>query len=287
VSTMTKVFVVLSAVISIALSAVFIAFAAQVYNWKALAAEYQTVRDAAVTELQAERAASQAALTMKDQALVQRGQLLRDAQRQIDDVNERLAKARTDAAQAENERLNSEAGRTKLQELLDLATARLNSLEKEVQVLHANNRDLQTRYANANGRLIRLTTDNTILTEELRNARAKLYAAEQQVASLQSGAAWPRGTSAAPSTPGVVAVSAPVRGEIRGQITEVRGSYAGVNVGESSGVVVGLEFMIYRDGTYLGELTIESVRPSESGGRITSQVEGEIRAGDQIVYGLN
>ena len=286
-STMTKVFIVLNAVISIALSAVVIAFAAQVYNWKALAGEYQTVRDAAVTELQAERAASQAALTMKDQALAQRGQLLREAQRQIDDVNERLAKARTDAAQAENERLSAEAGRTKLQELLDLATARMNSLEKEVQVLQASNRDLQTRYANANGRLIRLTTDNTILTEELRNARAKLYAAEQQVTALQTGSPRPGGVSTAPSTPGAVAVSAPVRGEIRGQITEVRGSYASVNVGESSGVVAGLEFMIYRDGTYLGELIIESVRPKEAGGRITTQVEGEIRAGDQVVYGLN
>jgi hypothetical protein len=79
-----------------------------------------------------------------------------------------------------------------------------------------------------------------------------------------------------------------VAGEIRGEIIEIDGVYAAINVGESSGVVAGMTFMIYREGgAYLGDLIIEQVRPHQAGGRLTTLVEGEVRKGDAVIYGMD
>ena len=49
-----------------------------------------------------------------------------------------------------------------------------------------------------------------------------------------------------------------------------------------------MTFMVYRaGGTYLGDLIIERVRPKQAGGRLTTRVEGEIRKGDAVVYGMD
>ena len=89
------------------------------------------------------------------------------------------------------------------------------------------------------------------------------------------------------AAPGAVAVAPSVAGEIRGEVVEVDGVYATINVGESSGVVAGMTFMVYRTGgVYLGDLVIERVRPDQAGGRLTTLMEGEIRKGDAVVYGM-
>ena len=83
-------------------------------------------------------------------------------------------------------------------------------------------------------------------------------------------------------------VAPTVAGEIRGEIIEVDRVYATINVGEGSGVVPGMTFMVYREGgAYLGDLIIEQVRPKQAGGRLTTLVEGEVRKGDAVVYGMD
>ena len=285
-STLTKVFVVLTSVLAIALSCMFIAAAAQWDNWRLQADRLRSERDAAKTEAANTAAAMQVRLAIQeDQLNTVRGQL-NDAQQQIDRLTQQLAGVQRDLARADNERLAAEAGRTKLQEILDVTTAQLKALQKQNQTLLAQTMDLQTRNSRLNSRVLELTTNVQLLTDESRNIQEKLFACERQNAKLQKLAAAAPASGEAPAVPGAVSANAPVE-EIRGKIIDVQDGYAAINVGQSSGVVAGMTFMVYREGgTYLGELVIEKVSPDQAGGRLNAAAQGEIRAGDQVVYGI-
>jgi len=287
VSTLTKVFVVLSAVLSIALSCMFIAAAAQWDNWKDLALKYQELRNAAITESQSTAAAAEAALALKDEALTAKAAELQAALDEIQDLKDDNGKLQSELAQVKNERLAAEAGRTKLQEILDVTTGELKALQKQNQTLLTQNIDLQSRNARQNSRILELTTTVTIQQDENRNMQEKLYACEQQNVELARRPG-PAAARAVPESPrGAIPVVPMVAGEIRGEIIEVDGVYATVNVGESAGVVAGMTFMVYREGgAYLGDLVIEKVRPNQAGGKLSTLVEGEVRTGDSVVHGM-
>ena len=73
-----------------------------------------------------------------------------------------------------------------------------------------------------------------------------------------------------------------------GGFQTVSDTYATINVGESSGVTPGMSFMVYRaGGAYVGDLTIERVRPNQAAGKLSTLVAGEMRAGDSVVFGMN
>lgn len=277
-STMTKVFTVLNAVMSIALSCLFIAAAAQWDNWKDLARTYQGERDAVIGQWQNAVASGQAATALKDEAISSKNAELAKAQSEIQELTEKLTKNSSELTQVKNQSLGFEAGRTKLQETLDTVTGELKSVRAQNGELLKQNVDLQSRNARMNNRTLELTTNVTILQEENRNIQEKLYACQT---GRGSGTSQTRGP--VDSVAGTVAVPAPrVAGAIKGEITNVDGTYASVNVGESSGVANGMTFMIYRGNSYLGDLVIETVRPGESVGKLTTLASAGVRNGDSV-----
>ncbi len=287
-STLTKVFIVLTAVLSIALSCLFIVTAAQWANWKELATEYQKARDAAIVDAQATAAAMQAALALKDETIAGRDRELADAREQLKSSQDQIARLRSDLAAARNQAQAFEAGRAKLQEILAVTTGELKSLQKHNQSLLSQNIDLQSRNARLNARVLELTTNVTILQDQVRNIQEKLYAAEQRNAELERRAG-AGGVAPLPAQPQGVAVVAPAAaGEIKAEVTRVDGIYAEINVGENAGVVPGMTFMVYRQGgTYLADLVIEKVQAESAAGKLTTLVQGEVRPGDAVVYGIN
>lgn len=284
-SNMTKVFIVLTAVLAIAESCLFIAFAAQRENWKGLAVDYQRQRDSAHQQMMNTRVAAQAALALKDQALADQKRALADSQKKTQAQSTQLARAQSDVSQFRNESFAANAGRTRLEGILETISAQRDAVERRNQELLSQNIDFQTRNSRLNERALKLTTDVQIHKEQIRNMQEKLYALERENTDLQKQIATGRPTRPAPEAPaGVVAAKRTVKGEIRGEITEVDGSYASISVGESSGVVAGMTFMVWRkDVGYLADLVVERVRPDRAGGRLTTLVSGEIRRGDLVV----
>ncbi len=284
-STMTKVFVVLNTVLSIALSVLFIAGASQWGNWKDLVQTYQTARDAAITHRQNTEATMNAALALKDEAIASWQGRLQQTEAQLADAEQNLAGQSEQLALVTNKQMAAEAARTTLQEILNVQTGELKSVQKQNQSMLAQNMDLQARNSRLNSRVLELTTDVTILTDELRNMQEKLYAAQGG-----SGGAL---RAAAPAASGpdelAVAMTRPpaVAGEIRGEVIEVNNRYASINVGEAAGVTAGMTFMVYRGGgEYVADLTVEKVRPRQAGGRLSTMVQGNVRAGDQVIFGI-
>lgn len=286
-SAMTKVFVVLTAVLSIAVSCLFIAAAAQWHNWRQIARDYQTLQQADFLHRQNIEASMQANLAVKDDALAAQRAQLEKMQKDIQDLSDRAAELQSNLARARNEKISSEASRTKLQEILAVTTGELKALQRQNQALLTQSIDLQTRNGRLNSRVLELTANNTILTDETRNLTEKLYACEQQIVGLQQRTSGGGQLVADVQQAAAAAVVPTVLGPIHGQITVVEGSYASVNVGETSGVVPGMIFMIYRDGIgYLGDLVVDNVRPKEAGGKLTTLVKGGVQPGDPVVYGL-
>ena len=87
----------------------FISAAAQWDNWKTLALDYQTGRDAAITQAQSTAASAQAALAMKDEALAAQSHRLTGALDEIRNLKEQNAKLLSNLSKVENERLAFEA----------------------------------------------------------------------------------------------------------------------------------------------------------------------------------
>ncbi len=288
-STMTKVFVVLTSVVAIVLSCLTVATAARWSNLKDQIDSYQQLYQAELVKRMNLEGIMAVSLAMKDDAFKEQGQLLAREHEEVRRVTSDLATKSLDLARETNDRVAAEAGRKKLEEILQVQTEEVTSSRRYQQELQTGNIDLQTRNQRLAGRVLELTSQTTILTDELRNLQEKLFAAEQKMKDLQqtmvTGARRPAEGGEAPA--GVVPVTPQVAGPIRGEVVEIDGRYVSLSVGETSGVVQGMTFMVYRGAAYVGDVRVESVRPRESGGKVTMVASGQsVQRGDQVIYGL-
>lgn len=286
-STMTKVFVVLSTVLALVLSSLTVATAARWSNQREQIESYQRLYQAEQVHRTSLQALLATSLALKDDALQQVQQALARKEQEVRDITDDLATQRIDLARQTNDRVAAEAGRKKLEEILDVQTRELTAAQAQNQQLQTQKIDLQTRNQSVNARLLELTSQLTIATDENRNLQEKLYAEQQRTKELQQAvAAAPRRPEREAPPAGVQPVTPAVQGPIEGEVVEVDGRYVSLNVGETSGVSAGMTFMVYRGDTYVGDVQVESVRPKESGGKLTMVAPGQaVQRGDRVAYG--
>lgn len=288
-STMTKVFIVLNSVVAIVLSCLTVATAARWSNLSETINRYQELAQSSIVHRFRAESVMATNLAMKDDALREKAQLLAKQAEKVSDLTNELATARNDLARRTNEAVAAEAGRKKLEEILAVNVAELTSTQKQNQVLLTQSIDLQTRNQRLSARVLEITGNLTIATDEIRNLQEKLYAEQQRAKELQQALA-SGARRVAPSEPpsGAVPVTPVVAGPIRGEVVEVDGRYVSLNVGETSGVATGMTFMVRRGQTYIGDVKVESVRPKEAGGKVVMVAPGqEVRRGDQVRYPVN
>ncbi len=287
-STLTKVIVVLTSVLAIVLSCLTVATAARWSNQRESLDSYQQMYQSEFVRRMNTEAVMAASLAMKDDENRNLSQLLANRDREVRELSDQLATLRNDVARRTNEAIAAEAGRKKLEEILEVQTAELTCTQKQNQQLLAQNIDLQTRNQRLGTRNLELSGQVTIAVDENRNLQEKLYASEQMVTELQQAMVSGRRVAAVSEAPaGALPVTPAVAGPISGQVVEVDGGYVSINIGETSGVLAGMEFMVYRGESYVGDFKIENVRPKEAGGRVTLLTPGaQVQSGDRVVYGL-
>lgn len=279
---MTKVFVVLTAVLSIAVSSLFVAATAQWNNWRDLAYAYQTQANAELTHRMNLQARMALELAIRDDQVAGNARALADAQQNIQDITDQNARLKSDLARETQQALAFDAARTGLQEMLDVTMNENVGLRTHNRELQQDNTDVQARNTRQMSRIGELTAQLVTSNDEVRHLQERLYASEQQSAALQAGIAVAAPVEA-PVGP-ARAVKPTVAQPIPGMVTEVDGSYASINIGETSGVTSGMTFMVYRDDSgYLGDLVIDTVHPKEAGGKLVSLAAGAmVRAGDKV-----
>jgi len=282
VSTMTKVFVVLTAVLAIVLSCLTGSVAARTTNQQEQIGSYQDLYHGEFVRRQNVEAVMAASLAMKDDTIQQQAQTLAKKDEELRALSDELANMRIDLARQTNERVSAEGGRKKLEEMLDVVTAEATGAQKQNQLLLTENIDLQTRNQRLAARVLELTSQTTILTDDNRNLQEKLYAEQQRAKEVVRPAA---AVSPAEPAKGVTPVRPAVAGPIKGEVVEVDGRYVSINIGETSGVVAGMAFMVYRGETYVGDLEVENVRPKEAGGKLTMLAPGQtVQRGDRVSF---
>ncbi|MBK9119691.1 MAG: hypothetical protein IPM18_08835 [Phycisphaerales bacterium] len=286
-STLTKVMVVLNAVVAIALSSLVIASAARWTNTQQTIEHYQTLYAAEMADKLALQGSMAALLAIQnDDNRVLRNQLSQH-ETAANANAEQTAALRIELSRAVIKAEAAEAGRKKLEEILGVQSVELSNLQSQNRTLLEQNIDLQTRNQRLSGRNLELAGQLTVAVDENRNLQEKNFALSRALQEAQDQLASGRRPTRADETPvGVVAASPLVAGPIRGEIIKIDGRLVSINIGESSGVVSGMEFLVYRGQTYIGDIRIDTVWPKQAGAQVTLENTGEqIRPGDTVVFG--
>lgn len=285
-STMTKVFVVLTSVLTITVSTLFVSAVAQWNNWKELADGYQTARDAAITERMNAQSSAAIALAIKDDAIAEKERTVSELNQKLQVQTDENARLRSDYSRASSEALSEKGSRIRQENLLAVVITSRDRAEEHNNELRSENMELQTRNTQLNARATELTSEVNLRTEEIRNLQEKHYALTQQFALLRRSGAAGAGIDDTLEAGTARVVSPSVQGVIDGTVTSVDGNYASISVGETSGVAPGMEFMLVRNGTYVGDLLIDTVRPKEAGGKLVVATGRAVQAGDLARFGL-
>ncbi len=283
-SVLTKVFVVLLVLLSVALSMFVVAAFAQQENWKGAASEWKAA--ALAEQAKARSIAANAALESQNY-LNRQTTDLQEIRRLNDELTQRereLAKAESDFAAARNQltveqgTVNSTADHLKL-----LETARSHDAEF-IAKLSRRNSELERLNVDLNDRVKELTSSVAMAMSQIRALREQIASSTDQVAGVTQ---IPGGTGIVQAgIPSVAPAARPaVTSPIRAEITDVKDGLASISVGSADGVVEGMTFLVYRPAsgggkpTYLGTLRVTRVEANAAAGTVDAN-GGMIQTGD-------
>lgn len=285
-STLTKVFVVLLVLFSVAFSTMTVAMVAQTANWRELAVKYQDqakVADTALRNLIAATAAQET--TARD--TIQAGAVrIGELEKQLQEANASAARLRSDLAKSEADKGSTDAMNRALLAQVELSRDAESKLREQLNTNDRANIDLQQRNIDLNGRVNELTAQVSVLSEQKRQYEQQLNLLKQDVERLSHATQRPSsaGTFEDPSglaMRNVKPLTTIAPSAIRGKILAVNGNLVTISVGTADGVRRDMKFVIHRDGSYVGDLVITAVEPGQAAGRINNPTQSP-RNGDLV-----
>ena len=272
-NTLTKVFVVLLVIFSIAFTMMTVQFSARVPDWRSLAEGYRNdakQTDIAYRHLVAAKVALEAQAQddrrrWDDQKEQSAGDLA-NTLGQLNDYKTRLAKAESDlsAQSATVKKLSAE---------LSIAQASASKAREHLVAVEERNLYLEKANADMNASLTEKIATIVVLAQEKRQQEQQINLLKQEQARVSGrsrlGSAWE--DDLVVRRPDKVRSETPARlVSIRGHIAELNGNLASISVGANDGVEVGMTFIIFsNDGIYLADLDITDVAPNSSAGDLT------------------
>ena len=280
-SIVTKLFVVLHVVLTLILVPALIVYVNKTEDFtKQVATAQDTAKRAAEAQLRAEQEAI-AARGDRDLRVLEaaaRGNFLvaeaSAAQKEAASAKAEIAGYK---AAAENEKIRSASAEEATKAVL-----------KTVAEQEAARRQIAAELAEAQKTYWQLNTRFNVLVTERDGAMARNRRLQEDVKFLEDkinqmtrgGVAQASGTQAAPG----MAVSTPL--SLRGVVTSVQTingvAYATISLGSADSVVKGLKFKVHDRNNFLGYLTVDSVEPKESVGRLMGPSIAQIRAGTEV-----
>lgn len=287
-SVLTKVFVVLLIVFSIALSMLVVAAFARQEDWRASAIHWQ---EAALTEQAKARTYAANEKIAQQQALDQHrrdSEELNNLRTELAAKIGKIGELDRNLAETQNKLASEQGSVAGLTNSLQIVSASLDHERGFNQKIAERNSQLEKRNVDLNDRVKELTTSVAMATAQVR-------ALQQQITGFDEGRRAASGVAPATQIPGgtaiveaqvpnvVVSSEMPISAPVRGEVTRVQGTLASLSVGSADGVVPGMNFLVYRRSgsrpQYLGTIKITRVNANESAGTI-EQSEGAIQPGD-------
>lgn len=277
-SPLTKLFVVLQVILSIALTAAIIVYVSKEDVQLNTLKQTEQKLQSAQTELAAANSSMSAAqnnLTavqqQASQQLTAANGAVTAAQQQIADLNVQLAKASATGAQ-------QALDISRLSEGLKAGQDTTAQLNQTVAQLRESSDKAVRQSAEMSASISDLTNRLDVTERERRNLAEQLAYIQQQ--GGQPGTA-STGNNAAVQA-GAVSTAPPMKGVIRDRRNIAGIEYATISLGSADNVTKGMVFKIVQNGQFLGTLTVDTVELQESTGRLEGPRLKEVGPGTNV-----
>jgi hypothetical protein len=291
VHVLTKVFMVLAAVATIALSSLVIAYAV---NTDVIRRDYQAAlarRDAAEASKASDLAVSnreQTRLAAQIEDLNRAVAQLQQAKTALENERSGLESAK---AVAEAERSSTIAKLAELSETLRTQATLISAYRDEAQTLRRNELALRNQSLDMEQRLSDLTSQREVLEQNYRALQEELAELRRDSSTRVAGGVGGASGTLAATTTGFVASGPVIQGRVLGvQKDPATGkTLVRVSVGSNNRVADGMQFFAARDGsTLVGTLVVIRTDLAESVAevRLLRPEAGEVRAGDVVLSRL-
>lgn len=285
-STLTKISVVVLAVVALLATPIFIQTAVMGPKWKAIAQNYQDRAKQSDIQTQNYMLAEKIALDQYAEEKKRADELARDLANVADTKNVQIAQLSQQVSELQG-RLNEQ------QELAKSLQATVASLDKQREGLQTGIEDVRKTNIQVSDQLRReldrireLLAQGDSLTKNVRSLQEQLAEREQQARELQAKLEDTQRQLAAAGGRPLAQEAAPTAPEkIEGSVTSVIRDLASLNVGAAAGVKKGMEFILYRGGEYVARLRIADVDASSSAGVIFDG-RMDVRNGDKATTSL-
>jgi len=269
-STLTKIFIVLMVVFSIAFTMSTIGFVAKTSRWRDLANEYREETRVVETHMRNLAAAHAAEKTVWVDTKRSLDDRLANLEAELERLRTDLEAERNAIGKLQTEKSNALAHAEQLLGELKIAEAGRREESALRADIEKRNLDLEKRNADLNLRVQEQSAQILVLVQQQRQLEQQVNILREENTRL-SGGEWTGGavTAAPAGAPAAAPSTAPTAvAPIRGEIVEVSGKLATISVGSSDGVREGMVFVIYRGSEYIGDLEVTDVEPNLSAGKL-------------------
>ena len=286
-STVSKIFIVLVTVFSIAFTAMTVSVVAQSTNWRDTALKYEQHARVTDANLRAVIDANAAELASARDSVVGHLATIGDLEKKLQDASSEVAKLRSELAKADAERGSTEAMNRALLSQLEMARMAEAEYRQQRDKLERDSVDFQQRNIDLNDRVNELTAQVSVLAEQKRHYEQQINVLQTDVQKLSRQASAPAAGTAMESPAGAamrgVSALSPVRtAAIRGKVLKVDGNLVTLSIGSADGVRKDMRFVVHRDGQYVADVTVNLVDPDKAAGRL-AQSAGAIHEGDDVI----
>ena len=271
-STLTKVFVVLLVVFSIAFTTMTISTVSNTADWRDTALKYEEHARVADTNLQHLIAANAAELAAAHDTVKGYAARMGDLNAQLEESAGKVAKDKAELARLVSEKSSADAvNRGLVAQLRSTDSARVQ-YQTQRDTLETRNVGLERRNIELDDRVNELTARMAVMLEQKRQFEQQLNILRTENEKL-ARAGRQRSTGLAMEDPSGAAMSnvvayTPVSAEpIRGHVSEVSANIITISVGSADGVKEGMIFVVHRDGEYVGDIKINLVDAGRAAGR--------------------
>lgn len=257
-SILSKIFIVLLCVLTIALSVSVVIVQRDYLQWKAHAQTLQqelNVTKAGYAVQESIWKDSKVAL-LKQIADLEKGQ--QETQADVSRARQEVKTKETEILLLEKRVQAAELAATNARQSAAAAEKEADEIRNQYSSQNTKYTDLQNKYRQTNEELTKSQAENEYLLRQVKLQR-------QEIEQLKELAAAAPAEGAGKVTP--VVAGPPIKGEI----VAVGEGMATINVGKADGVQAGMRFTVFRGPTYLAMLTITRVEDDKAVGRLDLQ----------------
>ncbi|MGD2109849.1 MAG: hypothetical protein PVI86_10700 [Phycisphaerae bacterium] len=289
-SILTKVFIVLLVICSIAFTSMTVAIVAQTPNWRDLSEKYEERARVADTALRHEIAANAALIASLRDDVQSKLERIGELETDLQAARNEAAQLRAEVAKAAAERSSAEAMNRGLFAQLQATEQARSEYLKQRDALERTQIDLQQRNIDLSDRVNELTTQVEVQLEQKRHYEQQINMLRSDVERLSQATRIPSRALAmeapeAAAMSGVTPMTPVASRTIRGKVLEVAGALVRISVGSADGVKKDMVFVVHRDGQYVGDVRVNLVDPNQSAGRMVRGNQTP-QAGDDITDAL-